>query len=95
MQLQKIQERIGKRDPLQLHKELRDLLKSHGKVEFSEDPTFASITGYEIANRVNRYYNDPKRTTIDLPEYIIYIIREPLKEMIDEERAKQLKKMGR
>lgn len=93
-QIRNLQTRIAKHDSLQLRIELLNLLQSHGKVEFSQDPGFSSVNGYALANLVTAYYNVPNRTTITLPEYIIPAIREPLKEMIDEERKRQLKKLG-
>jgi hypothetical protein len=93
-QLVKLQGRIKNRETLQLRSELINLFKAHGTVNFAVSEERVSVNGYDIATMIAEFYNIPNRSTIDLPADIISDIRDLLKDLIDQERTRQLKQMG-
>ena len=90
----KLELRLNKREILNLRNELTNLFKSFGFVTFSSKTAPTSISGYDIANMIAEYYNDPARSTIELPNLISSRVRSQLKRIIEDDRARQLKKMG-
>jgi hypothetical protein len=92
-QLQRLQSRMKNYEPFQLRSELIALFKSHGLVNFAERSVSVTINGYDISTLIGDFYNIPNRTTIDLPDDIVANIRELLKDLIDQERARQMKKL--
>ena len=91
--LQKLQIRIQHHEVLQLRSELLNLFKSHGNIQFARQDLNVAINGYDIANIIGEFYNIPNRTAIDLPDEIQPDVRQMLKDMIDQERIRQLKRI--
>lgn len=92
-QLNRLGNRLQNHEIFNLHSELVSLFQSHGTVNFADTASSMSLSGYDIAKFITDFYNVRNRTTIELPEDIVAAIRQPLKEMVDQERERQLKKM--
>lgn len=88
-----IEEKVKKKQPVQIRKELVSIFKTYGMINVSKSK-MSILNGYDLAQLITNFYQTPKRTTIDLPNTIDDRIHRVVKSIIDEERAKQLKKMG-
>ena len=89
--LQQLKARLKGRKPLPLMTNLIKIFKYYGQVNFAENQS--SITGYQLAQNIIAFYRNPARETITLPLELKKEVYCDLKTMIDEYRAKQLRKM--
>lgn len=88
-ELVKLRECARSREILSLKRPIMNLLQVYGQVEFSRSAA-QSLNGYELARLVGKFYCDPQRTTIALPDHLRQEIAEILASAVDEERAHQL-----
>ena len=92
--LNKITQSIKHRENIHLHKVLVSLFKNNGEVNFASDPNYCTITGYQIADKINRFYLTPNRTTIDIGFEATSEIKVKVETLINEERQRQREKMN-
>jgi hypothetical protein len=92
--LDKIVEAVARREQVQLYKALIALFQLHGSVNFAAMQTH-SFSGYQIAEELNRFYRNPRRTTLQLSETIVAEVRNVVKKLVDSERQKQLTALKR
>ncbi len=91
--LGKIERRFERRELYHLRGELVNLFKLYGSVSFADIDSTILLNGYSVAKSIQDFYNQPNRTTIELPSHMQANIRDLLKKMIDKERARQVKKL--
>ena len=91
--IEALEKSIEQKERVNLHKMLSHLFKMHGQVNFAEGDL--SITGYEIAEQINKFYATPNRTVLSLEESIVDEVKIRVERMVNREREKQLLKMAK
>ncbi len=91
--LDKIEKAMDRGEYMHLHKVLVSLFKVNGQVNFARE-SVGMITGYQIAEEINKFYMTPNRISINLSEAIVAPVKELVERLINDQRQKQLKKMG-
>jgi hypothetical protein len=91
-QLGKLAEKSRRGQLLSLKRPLMDLFQCYGRVNFSREAEAEPVTGYGLARIIGKFYSEPSRASIALPEGLDRETADVLSEMVDEERARQLKK---
>jgi serine/threonine-protein kinase len=94
-ELCQLPKQIANKTPGTLLRLLLKIFNTYGKINLAEENSLCAIDGYALARLVVRFYNDPGRTTIELPDSLNSEIAAMVKTLVDEERARQLLKMER
>lgn len=77
--------------PGQLLKSLLKVFNCYGKINLTEAESFDVVNGYQIAQQIVRFYNEPRRTCIELPDNLHPDIATLVKQLVDGERERQLR----
>lgn len=77
-----------------LKRPITDLFKFYGQINFANSET-KPITGYQISREITKFYQKPSREVIELSKDIHPKISECIKEAVENERKRQLKKLQR
>ena len=93
--LEILKKKTEQKRPASLLKALLKIFNTYGKLNFANEKSFYVIDGYRIARHILRYYNDPTRQMIDLPNHIRQDVHALVKNLIDTERKRQLKGLSK
>jgi hypothetical protein len=92
-ELRRVQKQAAYKQPGLLLKSLLKIFNSYGKINFAQENTVYGVDGYQIGRCLVRFYNDPARTHLELPDNLHPEVMEVVKSLVDGERGRQMRNL--
>ncbi len=83
---------IASKKTVQVLRELTDIFKVYGKINFAKEDSVYVVDGYEIARKLIQYYNLGTREELELPEKLNNDIATRLQKIVHDDRKRQVGK---